>query len=401
VLDETNEERERGITMDVGHSAFQTKTKNVTLLDAPGHRDFIPNMISGAYQADVAILVVNATRGEFEAGFDQGGQTREHALLVRSLGVSQLIVAVNKLDTVQWSKERFDDIVLKLGKFLKTQVGFKDSDLTFVPVSGLTGANLKEEDNKQSGDRDNEDSRQLLFQWYDGPSLIQAIDDLRSPERLIDKPFRMSISDIFKPTTSGAGGFCAAGRIETGYIQKNDTVLISPLNEYATVKNILLDNALPSSSSLGLNCAFAGDHVSLTLSGTGSGPSTLDPANLTLGMIVCDPSQPVKVSKHFSAKLVVLGVETPITKGFACVLHHGGVTEAASLKKLVAQLSKGTGEIVKRKPRILAKNSSAQVEITTASPVCIETYAESKELGRFMLRAGGITIAAGMVTDIH
>ena len=126
-------------------------------------------------------------------------------------------------------------------------------------------------------------------------------------------------------------------------------------------QNILLDNALPSSSSLGLNCAFAGDHVSLTLSGTGSGPSTLDPANLTLGMIVCDPSQPVKVSKHFSAKLVVLGVETPITKGFACVLHHGGVTEAASLKKLVAQLSKGTGEIVKRKPRILAKNSSAQV----------------------------------------
>ena len=122
-----------------------------------------------------------------------------------------------------------------------------------------------------------------------------------------------------------------------------------------------MDNALPSSSSLGLNCAFAGDHVSLTLSGTGSGPSTLDPANLTLGMIVCDPSQPVKVSKHFSAKLVVLGVETPITKGFACVLHHGGVTEAASLKKLVAQLSKGTGEIVKRKPRILAKNSSAQV----------------------------------------
>jgi len=213
--------------------------------------------------------------------------------------------------------------------------------------------------------------------------------------------FRMSISDIFKPTVSGGGGFCAAGRIETGFIQKNDTILISPLNEYATVKNILLDNAEPSASSLGLNCAFAGDHVSLTLVGTGSGSSTLDPANLALGMIVCDPSQPVRVSKHFAAKLVVLNVETPITKGFACVLHHGGVTEAASLKKLIAQFSKGTGEIVKRKPRILTKNSSAQVEIVTESPVCVETYAESKELGRFMLRAAGKTIAAGMITDIY
>ena len=134
-----------------------------------------------------------------------------------------------------------------------------------------------------------------------------------------------------------------------------------------------MDNALPSTTSNGLNCAFAGDHVALTLASTGSGSSTLDPANLALGMIVCDPSQPVKVSKHFSAKLVVLGVETPITKGFACVLHHGGVTEAASLKKLVAQLSKGTGEIVKRKPRILAKNSSAQVRrniYTSCKQIC-------------------------------
>ena len=138
------------------------------------------------------------------------------------------------------------------------------------------------------------------------------------------------------------------------------------------MQNISLDNALPSASSLGLNCAFAGDHVSLTLVGTGSGSSTLDPGNLALGMIVCDPSQPVKVTKHFAAKLVVLNVETPITKGFACVLHHGGVTEAAILKKLVAQLSKGTGEIVKRKPRILAKNSSAQVIIQLTT--CIQGF---------------------------
>jgi elongation factor 1 alpha-like protein len=142
VLDETGEERVRGITMDVGRAQFETKTKKVIILDAPGHADFIPNMITGAGQADVALLVVDATRGEFESGFELGGQTREHALLVRSLGVNQLAVAVNKLDTTNWSQERFNEITKKLKLFLK-QAGFKDSDVTYVPCSGLTGENQK------------------------------------------------------------------------------------------------------------------------------------------------------------------------------------------------------------------------------------------------------------------
>lgn len=132
-------------------------------MDAPGHKDFIPNMISGAAQADVALLVVDATRGEFETGFDYGGQTREHALLVRSLGVTQLAVAVNKLDTVSWSQERFDEIIDKMRSFLK-QAGFKDSDVTYVPCSGLTGQNLVK--------RPSEDN---LLMWYNGPSLLEVI----------------------------------------------------------------------------------------------------------------------------------------------------------------------------------------------------------------------------------
>lgn len=168
VLDETGEERNRGITMDVGRFQFETQTKAVTLLDAPGHKDFIPNMISGAGQADVALLVVDATRGEFETGFDYGGQTREHALLVRSLGVTQLAVVVNKLDTVSWSKERFDDIVLKLRVFLK-QAGFKESDVTFVPCSGLTGQNLTTKPTENE-----------LLVWYNGPCLQEVIGSLIS-----------------------------------------------------------------------------------------------------------------------------------------------------------------------------------------------------------------------------
>jgi len=378
VLDETSEERERGITMDVGHSSFETKTKSVTLLDAPGHRDFIPNMISGAYQADVAVLVVNATRGEFEAGFDAGGQTREHALLVRSLGVSQLIVAVNKLDTVDWDQNRFNEIKDKLGKFLRQQVRFSESDVKFVPVSGLTGANLVK-------------AAQHPWMVEGGvPTLMEAIDALRPPVRSIEKPFRMSVSDIFKPTAAAGGGLCVAGRIETGYVQKNDTVSIAPLNETATVKMVALDSLATTFN--GNNNAYAGDHVSLTLTGVEQ--------NVCQGMILCDPANPVKVSRHFAAKVVVLNVDMPVTKGFNCVLHHAGVTEAATVKKLVAQLSKSSGEVTKKKPRVLAKNSSALVEITTENLICLETYSESKELGRFMLRVGGKTIAAGMVTDI-
>ena len=324
------------------------------------------------------MLVVNATRGEFEAGFDAGGQTREHALLVRSIGVSQLIVAVNKLDTVDWSESRFKDITEKLGKFLKQQVGFKESDVTFVPVSGLTGANLV-------------NRKDVNAPWIDDgiPTLMQAIDKLRPPVRAIEKPFRMSVSDIFKPTAAAGGGLCVAGRIETGYVQKNDTVVIAPLNEMATVKNVAMDSLVGS----GNNNGFAGDHVSLTLTGVDQ--------TLSQGMIVCDPANPVKVSKHFAAKVVVLNIDLPITKGFNCVLHHAGVTEAAIIKKLVAQLSKSTGEVTKKKPRVLAENSRALVEISTDNLICLESYAESKELGRFMLRVGGKTIAAGMVTDIY
>lgn len=219
VLDETEEERDRGITMDVGQSRFETPGRAVTLLDAPGHRDFIPNMISGAYQADVAILVVNATTGEFEAGFDAGGQTREHALLVRSLGVSQLAVAVNKLDTVKWSEERFQEVRAKLKAFLKT-VGFRDADVAYVPCSGFTGDNLVK--------------ASAHLPWHQGPTLVQAIDAFKPPQRLVEKPFRLSVSDVYK--AQSANGFVVAGRIESGFVQKDDKALISPANELVSVK---------------------------------------------------------------------------------------------------------------------------------------------------------------------
>jgi len=373
VLDETDEERERGITMDVGQNKFETEHRIITLLDAPGHRDFIPNMISGAYQADVAVLVVNATTGEFEAGFEAGGQTREHALLVRSLGVGQLTVAVNKLDTVEWDQGRFLAIKEKLRLFLTKQAGFKEDDLTFVPCSGLTGENLTLPPRTD-----------LLSSWYQGVTLMHSIDNMRTPTRAMDKPFRLSVSDIFR--AQSGSGFSVAGRVEAGVVMKDDRVLISPLNEICTVKSVLVEQM----DSL---TGFAGDHVVLTLVGP-------DQASVVAGMVLCDPSQPVPVATRFRARVVIFNIEVPITKGYPVVLHYGCVSEQATVKKLVSQLNKSTGEVVKAKPRCLTGNQSAVVEIIVSRPIPLELYKSNRELGRFMLRTGGHTIAAGMVTEI-
>ncbi|XP_076170695.1 translation elongation factor EF-1alpha (GTPase) HBS1 isoform X1 [Ptiloglossa arizonensis] len=369
VLDETGEERERGITMDIGHSKFETETKSITLLDAPGHKDFIPNMITGATQADVALLVVDATRGEFETGFDSGGQTREHALLLRSLGISQLAVVVNKLDTVDWSENRFNEIVDKLSVFLK-QAGFKDN-VTFVPCSGLCGENIVTK------------PKESLSNWYMGPTLVSVIDNFKCPDRPINKPFRFSVNDIFKGTGSG---FCVSGHLETGMVSLGDKVLVLPRHEIAVVKGLQVDE-------VSITNAFAGDCVALTLSG-------IDQQNVGIGDVICSIQYPVPVTTCFQAHIVVFAVKMPIIKGLPVVMHQQSLVQPAVITKLIAQLHRTTGEIVKKKPRCLPKNSSANIEITTQNPVCMELYKDIKQLGRIMLRVEGTTIAAGLITKI-
>ncbi|XP_014850001.1 PREDICTED: HBS1-like protein isoform X1 [Poecilia mexicana] len=371
VLDETGEERDRGVTMDVGMTKFETNSKVVTLMDAPGHRDFIPNMITGAAQADVAVLVVDASRGEFEAGFEAGGQTREHALLVRSLGVTQLAVAINKMDQVNWQQERFQEISSKLGHFLK-QAGFKESDVFFVPTSGLSGENLTARSTVSE-----------LTSWYSGPSLLEQIDAFKAPQRSIDKPFRLCVSDVFKDQGSG---FCVTGKIEAGFIQTGDKILAMPPNETCTVKGITLHDEA-------LDWAVAGDHVSLTVTG-------MDIIKINVGCVFCDPKEPIRVCTRFRARILLFNIEVPITQGFPVLLHYQTVSEPATIKKLISVLHKSSGEVLKKKPKCLSKGMNAIVEIQTQRPVSLELYKDYKELGRFMLRYVGSTIAAGVVTEI-
>ncbi|CAG0879937.1 unnamed protein product [Darwinula stevensoni] len=372
VLDETGEERSRGVTMDIGQSHFETEHKEVILLDAPGHKDFIPNMILGAAQADVAILVVDATRGEFETGFESGGQTREHALLVRSLGVSQMAVVVNKLDNEKWSQKRFEEVKKTLSQFLIKHVGFREADLQFLPCSGLTGVNLISRPEIEE-----------LRSWYTGPCLLEVIDRFQCPERPVSKPFRMPISDVFK---SVGAGFCVAGRIETGFIQNGDKAMVMPQGESVLVKGLTLEDVARHS-------AFAGDQVVLTLSG-------IDMALVTMGSVLCDPANPIRVTTKVQARIVLFNIQLPVTKGFQALFHHQSLCEQAVIKRIICQLHKSTGEVVRERPRCLTKNTSGMVVIEIARPVCVELYKDAKELGRFMLRVGGSTVAAGMITEI-
>ncbi|XP_036171845.1 HBS1-like protein isoform X3 [Myotis myotis] len=338
VLDETGEERERGVTMDVGMTKFETTTKVITLMDAPGHKDFIPNMITGAAQADVAVLVVDASRGEFEAGFETGGQTREHGLLVRSLGVTQLAVAVNKMDQVNWQQERFQEITGKLGHFLK-QAGFK------IPSNLLNDLSIS----------------------------------------LLDYVYLM-FSKLWVCFADQGSGFCVTGKIEAGYIQTGDRLLAMPPNETCTAKGITLHDEP-------VDWAAAGDHVSLTLVG-------MDIIKINVGCIFCGPKEPIKACTRFRARILIFNIEIPITRGFPVLLHYQTVSEPAVIKRLISVLNKSTGEVTKKKPKLLTKGQNALVELQTQRPVALELYKDFKELGRFMLRYSGSTVAAGVVTEI-
>ncbi|CAF0952948.1 unnamed protein product [Adineta steineri] len=387
VLDESEEERQRGVTMDIAQAQFKTDTKLVNVLDAPGHKDFIPNMINGAAQADVAILVVDSRRGEFETGFEFGGQTREHALLVRSLGVSQLICAVNKMDAIDWSQERFEEIVKKLSAFLKSS-GYKESDIIFVPVSGWTGENLITPTKSPLSWYTKEENAPdtLTNGIIRGKTLIDLIDHLKPPERPIAKPFRLCITDVFRATGVGAGTVSIAGRIDCGGIEVNDRVLLRPSGDQVTIKTIQIENAnVPS--------AFAGDSIILHMQG-------VDPTHLFVGNVVCDPEYPIPCATRIQARIIIFNITTPILPGTPVVFHFKSIQEQGKIISLVEELDRVTGELKRQRPRLLTKNSSGVVEIALHRQICCELYSNVKELGRFMLRQSGLTMAAGIITKI-
>ncbi|GFZ45813.1 Elongation factor 1 alpha-like protein [Saitozyma sp. JCM 24511] len=378
-LDALGDERDRGVTIDIATTHFNTPHRNVTLLDAPGHRDFIPAMISGAAQADVALMVVDGSPGEFEAGFERGGQTREHAWLVRSLGVREIVVGINKLDLVSWSQDRYDEIVDALRPFL-VSAGFTASKTTFLPLGAMEGVNVLV----------NEEA--LLKEWYDGPTLIDTLDQVEVPERPFESPLRIPVSNVFKGQTAVASGVAVSGRLCSGVLQVGDRIRAVPGDEVAQVRTIEVDeDSAPY--------AVAGQNVTLYLSG-------IDPIHLAIGTVLCPTSLPVPLVTQFTAQILVFDLQSPIIAGTPVELFHHSMNLPATISKLLAISERG--QVVKKNPRVLQKGATATVEITlrptqgsSRTPsIPLETAAENKEMGRVLIRRGGETIAAGVVMEI-
>ncbi|OVA18984.1 Elongation factor [Macleaya cordata] len=372
-LDESAEERERGITMTVAVAYFDSKKYHVVLLDSPGHKDFVPNMISGATQADAAILVIDASMGSFEAGIDaNGGQTREHAQLIRSFGVDQVIVAINKMDAVGYSMERFDSIKSQLGMFLRS-CGFKDSFLLWIPMSAMENQNLVAAA-----------SDVRLSSWYQGPYLLDALDSLQPPIRDISKPLRMPICDVIK--SHSLGQVAASGKLESGALRSGLKVLVLPSGDLATVRSIERD-------SRACTIARAGDNVAVSLQG-------IDGNCVMSGGVLCHPDFPVAVATHLELKVLTLDVVMPILIGSQVEFHVHHAKEAARVGKIVSLIDQKTGKASKRAIRCLTTKQSALIEVILDGAVCVEEFSDCRALGRVFLRASGRTVAVGIITRI-
>ncbi|KAG5519463.1 hypothetical protein PMAC_002090 [Pneumocystis sp. 'macacae'] len=347
VSDQTLEERNRGVTMDIGVNYFETLLRKYTILDAPGHKDFIPNMIAGA--AEVTLLVIDASLGSFESGFMVHGQTREHIILVRSLGIQKI---------TNWSQERYEEIQAQLLQFFIYK-GFQKSNISFIPCSGLNGENLVNV----------EPLNIKLKSWYFGCTLLDSLENVLIEHRQHDLPLRFSIMDIYKSSNTLTSIF---GKVETGTLHIGKEVIIMPSKEKGEIK-----------------C----DSVLINL-------LNVDSSYLKPGDIICDFENPVQVVLKFRAKIITFELSRPLIVGSPLVIHRGRLNVDANIKKLVAIIDKSTGEIKKNEPRLIGSFNAAIVEIEFCKqPEPMETFKHCKELGRFIMRSQGETIAAGIIED--
>ncbi|XP_038971060.1 HBS1-like protein isoform X3 [Phoenix dactylifera] len=373
-MDESAEERQRGITMTVAVAYFDSKKFRVVLLDSPGHKDFVPNMISGATQADAAVLVVDASVGSFEAGMggNSVGQTKEHAQLIRSFGVEQIIVAVNKMDLVEFSKERFDFIKLQLGLFL-CSCKFKESSVAWIPLSAMENQNLV-----------TTASDVRLSSWYQGFCLLDAIDSLKPPQRDVSKPLLLPICDVVISHFVGQVAVC--GKLEFGALRASSKVLVMPSGDLATVQTIQRDYCP-------CTIAKAGDNVAVSLQG-------IDAGHVMPGGVLCHPDLPVTVASSLELKILVLDIVTPILVGSQVEIHIHHAKEAARVTKILSLLDQKSGKVSRNAPRILTARQSAIIEVALDGTVCVEEFSVCRALGRAFLRASGSTIAVGIVTRV-
>lgn len=383
-FDQTEEERKRGVTIDISVQNFKTTKANFTVVDAPGHKDFVPNMIAGSTQADYAVLVIDSATNAFEAGFNLDGQTKEHAILVRSLGVENVIVAVNKLDTVDWAESRYDEIKDQLCDYLTTKVGFSKKSIEFVPTSGFLGENVVRKA-----------SESKLTAWYTGPTLIELLERIPGKGADLTAAFRLIVSDAF--TGNYIAGTTVTGKVDSGSVQVGETVVVMPSGATSKVKAIAASDEKVSGKQASddqKQFAVAGENVGLIL-------GDLNIEDVLVGDVVCNVENPVRSVNKFTAKVIVFDLKRPVLTGTKVVLHRGRINTPAKITKIVSSINKANGEVIKKKPRHLVSGQAAVLEIALEDGkyIPLEKFRDNKNLGRFVLRTMGYTIAAGVVDD--
>jgi len=371
VLDNLKAERERGITIDIALWKFESPTYSFTVIDAPGHRDFIKNMITGTSQADVAVLVIDSSQGGFEAGISKDGQTREHALLAFTLGVKQMIVACNKMDdkTVNYGQARYEEIKNEVSNYLK-KVGYKPMKIPFVPISGWEGDNMIE--------------RSTNMPWYKGPYLLEALDQCTPPTRPTEKPLRLPLQDVYK---IGGIGTVPVGRVETGIIKPGIHAQFAPTGLVAEIKSVEMHHeSLPQ--------AVPGDNVGFNV-------KNVSVKDLRRGFVASDSkNDPATGAANFEAQVIIMNHPGQIGNGYSPVLDCHTAHVACKFAHIKEKMDRRTGKVLEVDPKFVKTGDACIVTLEPTKPLCVETFEAFPPLGRFAVRDMRQTVAVGVIKAV-
>ncbi|HUS56491.1 MAG TPA: translation elongation factor EF-1 subunit alpha [Thermoplasmata archaeon] len=362
VMDALKEERERGLTIDVAHKKFNTQKYYFTIIDAPGHRDFVKNMITGTSQADAAVIVVSSIEGP-------QAQTKEHIFLARTLGVKQIIISINKMDAVKYDQAKYEEAKKGVTELLKT-VGYNVDQIPFVPASGFKGDNVSKPSENMP--------------WYKGPTIVQALDALSPPEKHTEKALRVPVQDVY--TITGVGTV-PVGRVETGVLKPDMKIVFMPSNKVGEVKSIEMHHEM-------LQSATPGDNVGFNVRGIAKN-------DIRRGDVAGPVDNPPTVAKSFTAQIMVLNHPSVLTVGYTPVFHCHTAQVACVFTELSQKLDPKTGTVKEENPQFLKTGDAAIVKITPTKPLVIETAKDFPQLGRFAVRDMGQTVAAGVVISVE